>query len=182
MPFVVFVKLLKSHQQPEFCGESHTQSMWILRGSAHNISEDHKHSSPLHISSVWVDSHLFLPLQQQDGISHSSRHRNCVSLCSHCSAIWALCGGENSWSGKQLEGGKDRWRKSGTRTQEGRRWQLWSGLAQEAWWRELEQSWLQKQRNRAIPLPCTVAIKTSKMEISSGISCLIATHRPILHF
>lgn len=88
----------------------------------------------------------------------------------------------NSWSGKQLEGGKDRWRKSGTRAQEARRWQVWSGLAQEAQWRELEQSWLQIQRNRAILLPCNVAIRTSKLEISSGISCLIATHRPILHF
>lgn len=33
--------------------------MWWLRASAYSISEDHKHSSALHISSVWLDSIYF---------------------------------------------------------------------------------------------------------------------------
>lgn len=56
--------------------------MQILRGSAHNISEDHKHSSPLHIFSVWLDPTYFCHYRSRTGISHGSRHRNCMSLYS----------------------------------------------------------------------------------------------------
>lgn len=139
MPFTVFVKLPKSHQLPEFWGQSYTQSMWILRAQhiifLRSISILLPFTFPL---CDWTP-----PISAARGagwaVTQLQAQELRVSLY-WCSAIWALCGGENSWSGKQLEGGKDRWRKSDTRAQEGRRWQLWSGLAQETWWRELSRT------------------------------------------
>lgn len=115
MPFIVFVKLLKSDQLPVFWGQKPTC----------DPCED---SGGQYITISVLQPFIFPPCDEAPSISATAGaewgitglqaqelRKACLRLCSQYSVIWALCAGGNSCSGKQLEGEKDRWRKLGAR-------------------------------------------------------------------